>query len=105
MEQLTVALTIIALLAAATWFQFRLSKRRAWTPLWQAFSSTFAAALFLISGSIGYRLDGRTSFLAGNRWSDTVIWWEIGMGLLFAAFAVLCWRLAIRHTDRLLTRA
>jgi len=91
-------LTLVAIVAAGMWFQYRLSQGRAWSPLWLAFSSTFAAALFLVSGSIGFRL--QTTLLATSRWSDSVIWPEVGVGLVFAGLAVLFWRRAIRDTDR-----
>jgi hypothetical protein len=105
MGPVTAALTLVALVGAGLWFQHRLAKGREWSPLWLAFSSTFAAALCLISGSMGFRLDRRASFLAGSRWSDTVVWSEIAIGVAFAALAVFYWRRAIREADRILNRA
>ena len=104
MEQVIAFLSIAVLLAAGTWFQYRLSRGRMWHPLWLAFSMTFAAILFLVSGSLGYRLERRVSILAANRWAGGVIWWEIQLGLIFFVLAVIFWRLAIRDTDRRLGR-
>ena len=70
-----------------------------------AFSTTSAALLFLVAGSVGFRLDRHTVLLSGTRWSDTVIWWEVGWGAMFAGLAVIFWRLAIRDADRQLNQA
>ena len=98
MGPMAAVLTLVAIVAAGMWFQYRLSQGRAWSPLWLAFSNTFAAGLLLVSGSIGFRL--QTTSLATSRWSDSVIWPEVGVGLVFAGLAVLFWRRAIRDTDR-----
>ena len=98
MGPIAAVLTLVAIVAAGMWFQHRLSQGRAWSPLWLAFSNTFAAALFLVSGSIGFRL--QTTLLGTSRWSDSVIWPEVGVGLVFAGLALLFWRRAIRDTDR-----
>ena len=105
MGPMAAVLTLVAIVAAGMWFQYRLSQGRAWSPLWLAFSSTFAAALFLVSGSIGFRLNRQTTLLATSRWSDSVIWPEVGVGLVFAGLAVLFWCRAIRDTDRRLNGA
>jgi hypothetical protein len=105
MGPLTAILTLFAIVGAGVWFQHRLSHGRGWSPLWLAFSTTFTAAVCLISGLIGFRLDHNTAFLAADRWSDSVIWPSIALGLVFAALAAIFWRLAIRETDRLLNRA
>ena len=84
--------------------QDRLSKGRRWNSLWFAFSTTFAALLFLVAGSVGFRLDRHTVLVSGTRWSDAVIWWEIAWGAMFAV-AVIFWRLAIRETDARLKQA
>ena len=105
MQQLLAGLIFIGLLLAGTWIQYRLSRGRMWHPLWLAFSMTSAALLFLTSGAIGYRLDRQNALLAGNRWVDGVIWWEVHLGAVFALLAVLFWRAAIRETDRILSRS
>jgi hypothetical protein len=104
MEQVLAALVVVALLAGGTWWQHRLSRGRMWDPLWIAFSMTTSACLFVVAGTVGYRLDQRSALLAGNRWADGVIWWQIGFGLVFTALAVVFWRAAIRNTDRRLGR-
>ena len=47
-------LIVVASLAAFQWWMYRLGGRRMQSPLWYAFTTTAAAALFLISGSVGY---------------------------------------------------
>lgn len=50
MDQITIAMWAIVILASGTWFQYRLSGRRAYKPLWVAFTTTGAALLFLVAG-------------------------------------------------------
>ena len=100
MEPLIAVLAMTALLAGGTWFQYRLSKGRMWHPLWLAFSTTSAAILFVVAGGVGYQLERRNALLAANRWAGEVIWWQVGLGAIFAAIAIVAWRIAIRHTDR-----
>lgn len=104
MEQLIVVLVMAALLGLGTWFQYRLSNRRMWHPLRLAFTTTLGALLFLVTGVVGYRLSQPEMWLAGSRWADGVLWWQVGLGIVFAALAVLFWRIAIRETDRLITQ-
>jgi hypothetical protein len=101
-EQLVAVLVMAVILGAGTWWQYRLSKGRMWHPLWLAFSMTSAAILFVTAGIAGFRLDRRTAFFADTRWSDDVLWWQVGLGLIFAMLAVLFWRHGIRYTDDLL---
>jgi hypothetical protein len=69
------------------------SRRLAYyTPMGYAFSTTFLAAVHLIAGLIGYRLNRGH----GNRWSESVIWWEVWVGLAAAAVAVYLWRRGLR---------
>ncbi len=63
------------------------------TPLSAAFSTTFAAGLFLVTGLIGYSLSH--GFFEGT-WTDGIVWWEIRFGIVFALFAVYFWRKAFR---------
>jgi len=49
-------LTFVALLAAWNIFLYKQSGGRAWSPLWMAFSTTAAAVLFLVAGTIGSEL-------------------------------------------------
>ena len=99
MEQFVAVLVIATFIAAGTWFQYRLSKGRMWKPLWLAFSMTFAAILFVVAGLAGFRLDRRTAFFADGRWAGDILWWQCGLGVLFAVMAAVFWRLAIRDTD------
>jgi hypothetical protein len=47
---------VVASLAALQWWINRVRGPRAQSSLWYAFTTTAAAALFLISGSVGYKL-------------------------------------------------
>jgi hypothetical protein len=40
------------------------------------------------AGAIGYTLSKRDRFVAGTAWSDSVIWWQIGVGLALLPLAV-----------------
>jgi hypothetical protein len=75
----------------------RKSQSFTYTPLGYAFSWTFGAALFLVSGLAGYRLDRRGPFLADWRWSEDYIWWQIRMGLVLACAALWFWRKGLRE--------
>ena len=70
-------LTFVALLAAWNIFLYKRSGGRAWSPLWMAFSTTAAAVLFLVAGTIGYTLSRHDRFVADTAWAGGVIWWEI----------------------------
>lgn len=96
MEKLLPLLVPVAFLAAWAWFLHKRSGGRQWSPLWLAFTSTTVATLFFIAGTIGYRLDKRTRFFAGTAWSDTVIWWQIWVGIAAAFAAVYFWRKGLR---------
>lgn len=96
---------VVASLTAFQWWINRVRGPRAQSPLWFAFTTMAAAALFLISGSLGYTLQKGLPLFAAARWSDGVIWSQVGVGLAFVPVAVFCWRKAIRDTDRRLSRA
>ena len=98
-------LVVVASLAAVQWCINRILGPRAQSPLWYAFTTTAAAALFLVSGSIGYKLQKGPPLVSDARWADGVIWPQVWVGLACAAVAVFCWRSAIRDTDRRLNRA
>jgi hypothetical protein len=96
---------VVASLAAFQWWINRVRGPRAQSPLWYAFTTTAAAAVFLLSGLIGFGLQKGPPLFSDARWVDAVIWPQVWVGLACAAVAVVCWRRAIRDTDRRLTRA
>ena len=100
MQSLLAVLVVAAALAAWWLFLYQRSDRRMHGAIWMAFSTTFAAALFLIAGSAGYILDRRGRFFAGTAWSETVIWWEVGVGIALLPLAVFFWRRGARDIDR-----
>lgn len=63
-----------------------------WSPPWLAFMTTALSVVFLIAGSIGYFLDKRERFFAGSAWSETVIWWQVGVGIVLVPIAAYFWR-------------
>jgi hypothetical protein len=96
MEQALPLLALVGFLVAWTWFLHRRSGGRQWSALWLAFSSTTGAVFFLTAGVLGYRLDRRARFFTSTAWSDTVIWWQIWIGVAMAVAALYFWRRALR---------
>lgn len=94
------ALAVVAFLAAWAWFLHKRSRGRQWSPLWLAFSTTAAAALFIVAGSIGYTLSRHERFRAGSAWSETVIWWEVVVGIALVPLAVYFWRRGVHSLHR-----
>jgi hypothetical protein len=95
MEQFVPLLIVVAFLVTWTWFLRQRSRGGLWNPLWLAFSAAALAALFLGAGTIGYILGRRTRF-AGTSWSDTVLWWEVGVGIALIPLAAYLWRRGLR---------
>ena len=100
MEQLLAVLAIVALVASGTWFQYRLSGRRLYTPLWIAFSMTATALVLLTAGISGYTLSRHDQFVAGTAWSDSIIWSQVGFGVVLIPVAVFFWRKGLRSKVR-----
>ena len=98
MERAVIVLALLAFLAAWNLFLYKQSGRRAWSPLWMAFSATFAAILFIGAGSAGYTLDRfiLDRFVTGTAWSDSVIWWQVWVGLAVLPVAAYLWRRGLR---------
>lgn len=92
MERVLPMLTIVAFVAAWHLFFYKQSGGRTWSWLWAAFGTTAAAALYLVAGAIGYILDRHDRFIADSAWAGSVIWSEIGVGLVLALVATFCWR-------------
>ena len=96
MEQFVPLLIVVTFVVAWAWFLRQRSGSRAWSPLWLAFSATALAALFLGAGTIGYILSKRDRFVAGTSWSETVLWWEVGVGIALIPVAIYLWRRGLR---------
>jgi protein-S-isoprenylcysteine O-methyltransferase Ste14 len=96
------AVGALIVLAAALFWHARVAPRQ--SPQAIAFTTTFAAALFLITGSIGFGLQKGPALLSPARWSNSVIWPQVILGVAFLIAAVICWRRAIRDVDRRLGR-
>jgi membrane protein implicated in regulation of membrane protease activity len=97
MEWLLPLLVFVALLVGWALFLDAQSQGRVWTPLWTAFSTTLVAALFLISGSVGYAFGKSDRLVADTRWTGEVIWWQIGVGIGAALVAAMLWRKGIKQ--------
>jgi hypothetical protein len=69
-------------------------------PIFNALSLTTVAALFLVSGAIGYTLDRHARFVAGTAWSGGVIWWQVAVGAACLAAAAWFWRRGLRELWR-----
>ena len=96
LDQILPVLAVVALLAGSSWLLYVRSGGRWWSPLWLAFSATATSTMFVGAGIIGYMLSKRQRFLAGTGWSDTVIWWQIWVGLAAAVVALVFWRVGLR---------
>jgi membrane protein implicated in regulation of membrane protease activity len=70
------------------------------TPIFNALSFTAAAALFLVSGLIGYTLSRHDRFVAGTAWSPSVIWWQIAVGVVLLVVAAFFWRRGLQRLAR-----
>jgi hypothetical protein len=99
MERLIPVLLVVAFLTAWWWLLYKSPGGRLWHPLWLAFSASVVAALFIVAGSVGYTLGKRHRFAAGTAWSDSVIWWEVGVGLALLPLAAYLWRKGLRSLD------
>jgi hypothetical protein len=65
-----------------------------------AFTTTFFAALFIVSGSIGFGLQKGPALFSDARWAGGVIWPQLWLGLAMVPVAVVCWRRAVRDANR-----
>ena len=97
MESVVAVMAVVAVIAAGTWFQYRLSRGRMWTPLWMAFSTTATSILFIVAGTLCFNLSRHARFQDGSAASPDVIWWEVGIGVALAALSMLFWRRGIRN--------
>jgi hypothetical protein len=96
MKPLLPLLMLAVFFGAWHWFLHRASRGRMWSPLWMAFSTTAVAVLFMGAGTIGYALGQQTRFAEGTRWSENVIWWQVGVGLALVPLAAFLWRKGLR---------
>jgi hypothetical protein len=69
-------------------------------PLFNALSLSAAAALFLVTGVIGYTLDKHARFVAGTAWTDGVIWLQVAVGTALLVPAAWFWRKGLRAIFR-----
>jgi hypothetical protein len=69
-------------------------------PLFNALSLTAAAALFLVTGLIGYTLDKHVQFVAGTAWTGGVIWSQVAVGAALLVLAAFFWRSGLRRLTR-----
>jgi len=99
MERLIPVLLVVAAVAAWYLFLYKSSNGRLWSPLWMAFSTTASAAVLIVAGLIGYSLDKRAAFFAGTSWSESVIWWQVGVGLALLPLAAYSWNKACSQTE------
>jgi hypothetical protein len=103
-RKVAVAIAVIVLIVVvAIWGQRWLVVRQSAQAL--AFSTTFAAALFLITGIIGFGLQKGPALLSPARWSEGVIWRQVVVGTAFLIAAVFCWRRAVKDAERRLQRS
>jgi hypothetical protein len=68
------------------------------------FTLTIASLIFLVAGTTGYNLNRHNRFVDGTGWSDTVIWWQVGVGFALLPLAALFWHRARRLINARLAR-
>jgi hypothetical protein len=98
MDRVIPVLTIVAFVAG--WNLWLYKRSGGWNPLWMAFSTTAAAALFLITGVIGYTLGRHERFVAHTAWAGHMIWPQILIGFLSGLMAVHFWRKGLQRMRR-----
>ena len=96
---MAVAVAGILIVVAAAWLWGKWVARPP-SPQALAFTTTFAAALLLIAGSIGFGLQKGPALFSDGRWTGGVIWPQVWLGVAFLVAAVVCWRRAIRDANR-----
>ena len=91
MEPVIPVLIVVALVVAWHWILHKTSRGRLWSPLWIAFSTTAAAMFFIVAGLVGYNMMRRGQAFAGPTWSNSVVWWQVEVGVLFIVIAAYFW--------------
>jgi hypothetical protein len=76
-----------------------MAQRGTSSPLHGAFTFTTFAAVFLITGSLGYEIkkSGGVPYL---RWTDGVVWEQIWWGVGTALIAAVLWTVSLRRLKR-----
>jgi hypothetical protein len=74
------------------------------TPFMNALTAGVIGLVCVATGVAGYPI-GRHARFVGAPWSDTVIWWQVGLGFLLLAVAVYFARQAHRKYGTPPTRA
>jgi hypothetical protein len=97
---LLIVAAFLAFVALAHYGSYRQTGGRSHGPLWLAFGATAGAIFHIGAGLAGYNLGRHSRFVTGTAWSETVIWWEVGVGVVLAAIAAACWRTGIRSIRR-----
>ena len=100
---MAVAIVGLLIIVAAVFFWHR-RVGASQSPQAAAFTTTFGAALFLVTGVIGFGLQRGPNLLSDSRWTNTVIWPQVWLGVAFLIAAVFCWRRALRDAERRLSR-
>ena len=103
MASAIVLLSLVAVVTMTSIWQHRAEPRMR-SPLWLAFSVTAMIAFLLVTGALGYRLDKRSRFFADSSWSETVIWSQVGTGVVLIPLAGYFWRRGLRDLDERLRR-
>src|SRR4029453_10903577 len=107
LASLFVGAVIVVLIAWRWRFHFWSNSpaaRRSQSPLWLGFSPTAASGLFLVAGIIGFQLDKHRRFVSGTAWTNGVIWWEVGVGLVLVPLAIYFLRRGVSDIERSLRR-
>jgi hypothetical protein len=98
MGQVAAVVAILVIAGGGAWVQYRLSRGRLYSPLWMAFSATFAANLFIVTGLLGINLSRHPRFIVGTQ--SAVIWPQVIIGVALLPATVYLWRRALRSLPK-----
>ena len=87
-----IAVSFIAALIVGWWFlQFKLSRGRAFSAPWLAFSATAAALFFSLAGLSGYTLN-KSERMVHGAWTGSILWHQVAAGAVVGLIALYFWR-------------
>ena len=95
MAHLIAVLFIVTLVVGWGFVQFRISRGRAFSAPWLAFSATAAALFFSVTGLSGYTLS-KSERMAHGAWTGSILWHQVAAGAVVGLIALYFWRTTLR---------
>ena len=65
-------------------------------PVPLACSATAVALLLIVAGASGFTMNRHDAFVAGTRWAEGPIWWQVAVGVALLGVSAWLWRRAMR---------